>query len=338
MTATASRFTPNALLAALALLLSTCVTAPTGQALVINDHPPLQLLIDEMSSKYNFDRDQLASRFAEVRIREDILEATRRPKENLPWHEYRKLFLTDSQIQKGAEFWKKHASTLMRAEVEFGVPPEIIVAIIGIETRYGKSTGAYRVLDALTTLTLRYPERSDFFRNELIEYLLLTRELDIDPLAVKGSYAGALGAPQFIPSSYRRYAVDFGGDRRRDLLGNMDDAIGSVGNFLRQHGWRGNGPIVSEVRLQGTRYGWLENNGLEPRINLQHLARYGIEPVGVDDPSQLATLLGFEGENGMLYRLGYMNFFAITRYNRSRNYSLAVVELANAIRDRYNTP
>jgi len=331
-------YTSRMLLAGIALLLSTCITAPTGQALVVNDHPPLQLLIDEMASKYGFDREQLLGRFAEVRIREDILEAIRRPKEGLPWHEYRKLFLTETQVRRGAEFWKQHAGTLMRAEVDYGVPPEIIVAIIGIETRYGRNTGSYRVLDALTTLTLRYPERGEFFRKELIEYLLLARELDMDPLSIKGSYAGAMGAPQFIPSSYRRFAVDFSSDGRRNLLTNLDDTIGSVANFLRQHGWQPDGPIVSEVRLTGTQYSWLENNGLEPRINLNHLARYGIEAIGVEDSNQLAALLSLEGEDRPLYRLGYMNFYAVTRYNRSKNYSMAVVELAREIRQRYHAP
>jgi membrane-bound lytic murein transglycosylase B len=336
--ARAARPTPALFAAGLVLLLSTCVIAPTGEALVVDDHPPLQLLVDEMASKYGFDRERLLSRFAEVRLREDILVAIRRPKENLPWHEYRKLFVTDTQVQKGAEFWKKHAATLMRAEVEFGVPAEIIVAIIGVETRYGKNTGSYRALDALTTLALRYPERGEFFRKELIEYLLLTRELGTDPLAIKGSYAGAMGAPQFIPSSYRRYAVDFNNDGRRDLLASMDDAIGSVAIFLRQHGWQPDGPIVGEARLNGALYGWLENHGIEPRINLRHLARYGIEPVGVDDASQLAALVSLEGEAGPLYRLGFMNFYAVTRYNRSKNYSMAVVELARDIRQHYNSP
>lgn len=334
---TPTRRGPLGLLTVLALLLTTCATTP-GLALVIDEHPPLRLLIDEMASRHGFDRELLISRFAEVRIREDILEAIRRPKENLPWHEYRKLFLTATQIQRGVDFWKQNDAALARAQTEYGVPAEIIVAILGIETRYGKNTGSYRVLDALTTLTLRYPERSDFFRNELVEYLLLTRELRVDPLSIKGSYAGALGAPQFIPSSYRRYAVDFSGDHRRDLIGNWEDTFGSVANFLRAHGWQANGPIVGAVQLDGPLYTWVENNGLEPRVNLHNLARYGIRPAEATDTQQLAALFSLEGVEGPQFHLGYVNFYAITRYNRSKNYSMAVVELAREIRQRYSAP
>jgi membrane-bound lytic murein transglycosylase B len=300
----------------------------------IDDHPPLRLLVDELASKHQFDRDTLIGWLDEVRLRDDIIEAMYRPRESLPWHEYRKSFVNDERARPGRDFWKKHADTVLRASADYGVPPEIIVAIIGVETRYGRQTGGYRVLDALVTLTLRYPERSDFFRSELIEFLLLARELGQDPLSVKGSYAGAMGASQFIASSYRRYAVDFDGDRRRDL-NDPEDAIGSVANFLKQHGWQRGEPIIGEVLLEGSMYGWLENNGPEPRISLKHLARYGILPAGRIADSILAALISFEGENGPMYRLGYNNFYVLTRYNRSKNYSMAVVELADRIRALY---
>jgi len=304
-------------------------------AVTVEEFPALRLFMDEMASKYEFDQDELASWFAEVRIREDILEAIRRPREGLPWHEYRKQFVNEERAAKGLAFWKKNADTLFRAQGEIGVPAEIIVAIIGVETRYGTQNGRYRVLEALATLALAYPERADFFRNELAEFLLLARELDVHPLSVKGSYAGAIGAPQFIPSSYRRYAIDFSGDRQRDLLGNMEDAIGSVANFLKRHGWRRDEPIVGEVNLEGSMYSWLENNGMEPRISLRHLARYGIRPVLDTDARELASLITLEGETGPIHRLGYNNFYVITRYNRSKNYSMAVVELARELHRRY---
>jgi membrane-bound lytic murein transglycosylase B len=307
-----------------------------ARAVELDDYPRLQLFMDEMASRHDFDLKQLARWFADAEIRDDILDAIRRPKENLPWHEYRPLFVNDERRRPGLAFWRAHAETLARAEVEYGVPAEIIVSILGVETRYGRQTGRYRAFDALTTLMLRYPERSDFFRNELAEFLLLSRELGVSPLGIKGSYAGALGAPQFMPSSYRHYAVDFSGDRRRDLLNNIEDTIGSVANFLKQHGWQRDEPIVGEVQLEGSMYSWLENNGTEPRISIKYLSRYGIRPVIDTGPRELAALVRLEGEAGPVYRLGYNNFYVITRYNRSKNYAMAVVELAQDLRRLYD--
>jgi len=311
-------------------------TGANARAITVEEFPELRLFIEEMASRYEFEEEEMTSWFAAVRIREDILEAIRRPKEGLPWYEYRKLFVTEERITKGLAFWKKHATTLHRAETEIGVPAEIILAILGVETRFGTQTGRFRAFEALTTLAFAYPERAEFFRNELAELLLLSRELRVDPLSLRGSYAGALGAPQFIPSSYRRYAIDFGGDHQRDLLGNIDDAIGSIGNFLKQHGWRTGEPIVGDVKLEGSMYSWLENIGMEPRLSLQHLARYGIRPVRNTDQHELAALVTLDGEDGPMHLLGYNNFYVITRYNRSKNYSMAVVELSRELSRRYH--
>ena len=310
-----------------------CFT-PAAQAVNVEEYPALRLFIDEMASRYKFSHKELGDWFSQAELRDDIIEAVYRPKESSPWHEYRKLFVNDGRANKGLEFWKANAETLFSAGAEYGVPPEIIVAIIGIETRYGRQGGRYRVLDALLTLTLRYPERSEFFRNQLAEFLLLARELGVSPLSIKGSYAGAMGIPQFIPSSYRSFAVDFDGDRKRDL-NDVEDAVGSVANFLKQHGWQRDQPIVGEVKLEGSMYSWIENNGVEPRISVQHLSRYGILPTQRIDAHQLAALISFEGETGPIHRLGYNNFYVITRYNRSTNYSLAVVELSEQIRKLY---
>ena len=300
----------------------------------LDEHPVLRLLIDEMASKHAFTHKELGEWLSQAEIRDDIIEAVYRPKESLPWHEYRKLFVNDERARRGLAFWKANAEALFRAGSEYGVPPEIIVAIIGVETFYGRQGGAYRVLDALVTLTLRYPERSEFFRNQLVEFLLLARELGVGPLSIKGSYAGAMGIPQFIPSSYRSYAVDFDGDRKRDLA-DIEDAVGSVANFLKQHGWKRDEPIIGEVKLEGSMYAWLENNGPEPRISIQHLSRYGILPVQRIDARQLAALVAFEGETAPIHRLGYNNFYVITRYNRSKNYSMAVVELSEMLHKLY---
>jgi membrane-bound lytic murein transglycosylase B len=306
----------------------------TAHAVHVDDHPVLRLLMDEMVSKHGFTQKELGDWLSQAEIQDGIIEAVYRPKEGLPWHEYRKLFVNDERARRGLGFWKANAESLSRASSEYGVPPEIIVAILGVETFYGRQGGRYRVLDALVTLTLRYPERSDFFRNQLVEFLLLARELDVNPLSIKGSYAGAMGIPQFIPSSYRSYAVDFDGDRKRDLT-DIEDTVGSVANFLKQHGWKRDEPIIGEVKLAGSMYAWLENNGLEPRISIQRLSRYGILPVQRIDARQLAALVMFEGEAAPIHRLGYNNFYVITRYNRSKNYSMAVVELSEMLHKLY---
>jgi len=319
----------------IALVLVLVFAVAPARALSVEEYPALRLFVDEMVSKYDFDRTQLTDWLSEVKLREDILDAVNRPKENLPWYQYRKLFVNDDRAKKGVQFWKANEEALFRAASEYGVPPEVIVAILGIETRYGSQHGRYRVLDSLVTLMLRYPERSDFFRNELAQFLLLARELKVDPRSIKGSYAGAMGAPQFIASSYRRYAVDFDGDSRRNIIGSVEDAIGSVGNFLKEHGWQRDAPIVGDVKLEGSMYTWLENNGPEPRINIHNLAHYGILPVKPIDVHQLAALIMLEGENGPVYRLGYNNFYVITRYNHSKNYSMAVVELSEVLHRLY---
>jgi len=314
-----------------------CLAPLTAMAVRVDDYPVLRQFMAEMESKYEFDPIEMTGWFEQVEIREDIIEAIRRPRENLPWHEYRKSFVNDDRMRRGVEFWKAHAEVLARAETQFGVPPEIVAAIIGVETRYGHQAGRYRILDALATLTLRYPERSDFFRKEMGEYLLLSRELGVNPLSLRGSYAGAMGAPQFISSSYRRYAVDFNGDKKRDLIASIDDAIGSVANYLKQNGWRQGEPIIGEVKLDGGLYTTLENPNLQPRLTLKQLSQYGILPVEPLDGRKLATLITLEGEDGPVYRLGYTNFYVITRYNRSTNYSMAVVELSRALRERFDT-
>lgn len=307
---------------------------PAAVATNVDDYPPLRLLVDELASRYQFDRDQVIGWFNDAKVRDEVIDTMSKPRENLPWYKYRDSFVNEGRIKKGVEFWKANEDAVFRASGDYGVPPEIIVAILGVETRYGTQGGRYRVIDSLVTLMLRHPERGEFFRNELIEFLLLARELGVSPLSIKGSYAGAMGAPQFIASSYRRYAVDFDGDRRRDLT-DIEDAIGSVANFLKQHGWQRGAPIVGEVQLDGSMYAWLENNGPEPRISIKHLAPYGIVPVNTVDDHTLAALITLEGEHEPIHRLGYNNFYVLTRYNRSTNYSMAVVELADAIRQQF---
>lgn len=309
------------------------LTPNVAPALELRKYPALQSLSAEMIERHGFSKKQLRRIFRCATIRADIIEAMERPRELLPWHEYRKIFVTQDAARRGARFWKEHAEHLARAGERYGVAPEIIVAIIGVETRYGRMSGGYPVLDALTTLTLKYPPRADFFREELMEFLLLTREIGADACRVKGSYAGAMGLPQFMPSSYRRLAVDFDGDGRRDLLNNPADAIGSVANYFRHYGWESGAPVIEPARLEGARYFWIEKLGVKPRLSLRQLADYGVFPARRgEDPERRAALISLEGESGPLYQLGYDNFYAITRYNRNRRYAMAVVELGALIR------
>ncbi len=314
------------------VMLAGVLAGAGAHALEIEKYPELQTFIRSFAEKHSYPEARLQAVFTQVRIRPDIVEAMERPKEALPYHEYRKQFLTDQHVQRGEKFWAQHAGTLARAQKQHGVAPEIIVAIVGVETQYGRNKGEYPVVDALATLWLHYPPRSDFFRRELEEYLLLARELGTDPLSIKGSYAGAIGMPQFIPSSYRRYAVDFDNDGRRDLLKDPEDVIGSVANFLRVHGWEADEPIMDDVELRGTLYFWIERLGTKPALTIAALAQYGILPRTQAKPEWRAALIAFEDETGPVYRLGYTNFYAVTRYNRSKRYAMAVVELAERLR------
>jgi membrane-bound lytic murein transglycosylase B len=314
-----------------ALLVLAASSRPAA-AVDFREYPEMAAFIQDMSARHGFSPAELRRVFAHARIRPEIIEAIERPREALPWHEYKKNFVTTEHVQLGRKFWQRHEAALERARAQYGVAPEIIVAIIGVETQYGRNKGEYPVIDALTTLMLRYPPRAEFFRRELEEFLLLARESGFDPVTIKGSYAGAMGTPQFIPSSYRRYAVDFNGDRRRDLLNNPEDAIGSVANFLKEHGWQTREPVADEVEIQGTLYFWVEKLGVKPVLSVSHLVLFGVVPREATDTQRLAALIALEGESGPFHRLGYDNFYVITRYNRSKRYAMAVYELGEMIR------
>jgi membrane-bound lytic murein transglycosylase B len=319
-----------------ALLLAGLLVAaiPRAHALNVDEYPALQSLIAEMAEQYGYAPQKLRKTFRCARIRPEIIEAMERPKEMLPWYEYSKIFLTEENVQRGARFWKKHAAALTRAGEEYGVPPETVVAIIGVETQFGRNKGNIPILDALTTLTLEYPARAAFFRRELTEFLLLARELDVDACGIKGSYAGAMGLPQFMPSNYRRFAVDFDANGARDILDDPEDAIGSVALYLKQHGWEAGAPVADDANLEGTRYFWIEKLGIMPTLPLRQLASYGIFPRRHENAERRAALISLEGEYGPFYRLGYNNFYVITRYNHNKRYAMAVYELGERIRQR----
>lgn len=206
-----------------------------------------------MVTKHDFDKNVLSQTFAKVEVKDSILKAISRPAEkSKPWYDYRKIFITDKRINGGVKFWQQHAEALQAAEQKYGVPVEVIIAILGVETRYGGNVGGYRVVDALSTLAFRYPPRSPFFRSELEHFLLLTREEKMSLLDPVGSYAGAMGLGQFMPSSYREYAVDFDGDGKRDIWTNPVDAIGSIANYLKRHGWIAGESIVHQTEISGS--------------------------------------------------------------------------------------
>lgn len=287
----------------------------------------VQQFINEMVEKHAFDRDDLTAKFASASKLDGVLEAIAKPAEKvLTWKEYRPIFVTKKRISRGDEFLQEHRDTLQRAEKATGVPAEIITAIIGVETYYGRLSGKTQVFDSLVTLGFDYPPRARFFRSELEQFLLLTREENVDVEEIRGSYAGAMGMPQFISSSYRHYAVDFDGDGKRDLWNNTADAIGSVANYFKVHGWKSGEQVVIPARLDGQ----IEEtrNQLKPHTRISELKKQGVLPEASIDGDVKATVVTLKGENGKEYWLGLDNFYVITRYNHSSLYAMAVYQLS----------
>ena len=314
----------------LAVSVLLCSSAP----LMAKDYVHRQevnLLIEEMIAEQQFSRAELLAWFADAKKKQSIIDAISRPAEKrLTWAEYRKIFVTDSRIEKGVTFWQQNADILQRAEAEFGVPAEVIVAIIGVETRYGRQKGNYRVIDALSTLAFDYPPRSKFFRKELKEFLLLSREQKQNPLELKGSYAGAMGYGQFIPSSYRAYAIDYNNDDFADIWNNTEDAIGSVANYFKVHGWKTGQPVVLRSRVNKQYNKELLNDSLKPKHTVDQLGQQGYIPV-VNVAEQSANIMRLEGNWGAEFWMGLNNFYVITRYNHSRLYAMAVWQLSQEI-------
>jgi membrane-bound lytic murein transglycosylase B len=264
-----------------------------------------------------------------------IIDIMNRPIEKIsPWWEYREHFVTAERISDGAQFWSDHRLALEQVATEYGVPPEYLVAILGVETLYGRSTGRYRVLDALATLAFDYPPRQRYFSGELEQFLLLARENRLDPLTTTGSYAGAMGAPQFMPSVYRRYAVDANTDKRRDLWGDWDDILASVANYLRQHGWTPGAPVLAEVRLDPDPTFQIETRNLELNETVESLSLHGVRLDLEVPPETPAVLVSAEQRDGPGYRVGFHNFYVLTRYNASARYAMVVYDLAQAIAER----
>ena len=299
------------------------------------DSNQVNQFIDEMVKAHNFDINDLRILFAGTKYSDKVLQAMSRPAESLAWYKYRNIFLKDARIKKGAAFWEKHEITLDRAGHVYAVPPEIIIAIIGVETQYGQYKGNDKVMDSLATLAFHYPKRENFFRSELEQFLLLTREQNVDPLSLKGSYAGAMGIPQFISSSYRNYAVDFDGDGKKDLWQNPVDAIGSVASYFNRHGWQAGQSVTFPVKVTGGKVNEVIDGDLKPNIRADSLKNYGIIHEQNISESAMIKVMKFEQKDRDDYWLGLHNFYVITRYNHSALYAMAVYQLSEEIRKEY---
>ena len=296
-------------------------------------YPAMQRFIQHMVG-VGFSQDYLVQTFSKIKRDEKILELVNSPAEGKPWHEYRSIFMTEDRIRAGLGFWNRHEAAINAASQKFGVDPEIIVAIIGVETFYGRNTGKHNVLRSLTTLAMDFPKREDFYTSELKNYLQFIKEEKINnPAILNGSYAGAMGLGQFISSSYRNYAVDFNRDGFKDLW-HPDDAIGSVANYFSRHGWQKGGDVAVPARILGNLYGNIVNTTAKKPINTHsQLKQYGVKMQGGLN-SERVSLLQLEAPNGLEYWVTGDNFYVITRYNHSPKYAMAVLQLAWEIKSR----
>jgi membrane-bound lytic murein transglycosylase B len=310
--------------------------AEVRPAAAIDTHrADVKSFIDEVSAKDSLSKWKLRKLLKGAKSQPAIIEAMNRPAEKArPWFEYRPIFLTEKRIQEGADFWIAHRQELDRASVKSGVAPEYLAAIVGVETFYGRLTGSYRVLDALATLAFDYPARAKFFRDELEQFILLSRERGLDPKVVKGSYAGAMGAPQFMPSNYRRYAVDANADGRIDLWNNWADVCASVGNYLKEHGWNAGEPVLSDAAVDEDKSAELDGHKLALSDTVESLKAKGVNFDSSLPPEAPALLIAADESDGVHWRVGYNNFYVITRYNHSALYAMAVYELASAMKQR----
>ena len=297
--------------------------------------PEIAQFVDDVVSHDGFSRKTVVMLLSQAQPQPKILEAMSRPIEKIaPWWDYREHFVTTDRIDRGAQFWLEHRLALERIAAQYQVPPQYLVAIIGVETNYGRNTGPYRAIDALATLAFDYPPRQKFFRSELEEFLILTRENQLDPLTVKGSYAGALGVPQFMPSQYRRYAVNADADKRRDLWNDWDDIFASVANYLHEYGWTPGAPVLAETTLDPDPSFQIEPRNLELTDTVASLGAHGVK-VDADVPADTpAVLISAEQRDGPAYRVGFHNFYVITRYNHSARYAMTVHDLAAAVAAR----
>jgi membrane-bound lytic murein transglycosylase B len=324
-------------LAALAAVCFTLLSAPADSKAARKpqfdlERPEIKAFLDEVSQRNDISRAQLAKLLRAAEPQPKIVELISKPAERVtPWWEYRERFLTEDRISLGIQFFEEHREALQRVAAERGVAPEYIVAIIGVETKYGRVMGRYRVLDALATLAFDYPPRAEFFKKELEQFVLLVKEESLKIPDALGSYAGAMGGSQFMPSSFRKFAVDADGDGKRDLWKNWDDVIASTANYFREHGWATGEPVLSEVELDPDPTFVLDTRNLSANQTVEALGLQGVHvklAVPGDTP---ALIVSAEQKDGPAYRVGFRNFEVITKYNRSVKYAMTVHDLAQAI-------
>ncbi|MBQ0724789.1 MAG: lytic murein transglycosylase B [Cycloclasticus sp.] len=307
--------------------LNACATKP------VESMSLYQGFIEDMVSKHQFDREELTALMGDAKLQPSIIKAMSSPAEKrLEWHSYRKIFLKPDRINGGVKFWQEHRDLLQQVSEKYGVPAEIIIAIIGVETRYGGNTGSYKVLDSLMTLGFHFPKRAAFFKRELEQFLLLCREEGLNPREPKGSYAGAMGQSQFISSSYRAYAVDGDADNKRDLWASHADIIHSIANYFAKHGWSNTPLITQQTTVSGDAYKALLSSSLKPVNSLQD-----VKKKGVSTPPDLALnttvkLLELQQIDHPEHWLTFHNFYVITRYNHSHLYAMAVYQLSQEIK------
>ena len=298
----------------------------------------VQQFINSMVKQHGFNKQQLTSLMSEVVVQPQIIESMNKPYEKKTWDVYKQLFLTSQRVQGGMDFWKANQASLLKAEKKYGVPANIIVAIIGVETIYGKNQGSYRVIDALSTLAFNYPSRSKFFTKELGEFLLLCREHKVSPTQYLGSYAGAMGKPQFMPSSYRSYAANFTGQSHKDLMNDDQAVIASVANYFHKHGWQFNQGVAQQAKVSGSQYKHINTAYKTAIYTTTQLARSGIKPLtaSINQPNK-AGLIELTTNKGPEFWLAYPNFYVITRYNTSPQYAMAVYLLSQQLKHQWTS-
>lgn len=319
----------------LALLAALYIALPLPLKADYTDRPEVLAFISELTEGDGFERSELLGAFEQANYKQSIVDAISRPAERvMTWATYQDIFLTQARVEQGRAFEQQYRASFDRAEAKWGVDRWVILAILGVETSYGRNKGRFRVIDALSTLAFDYPPRSGFFRKELRELFLLAREQRKPVTGLLGSYAGAMGYGQFIPSSYRAYAVDFNGDAFIDIWDEPVDAIASIANYLAVHGWQKNGPVLAPMTSKEVLPIDFYNQQLKPFLSAQELADAGVVPDhGLFDGSALkAAPLYYEGKDGAETWLGFQNFYAITRYNRSRLYAMAVFQLSERLK------
>lgn len=320
-------------------VVSACFAVLTpSHALDLTKHAKLNAIATKLVDDGHYTRAELDALFATVEMKPSVIESITRPAEKkLVWHEYRNIFLKPDRIEQGVAFWRQYEAELQRAEQEYGVPAHMIVAIIGVESKFGKYRGKHRVLDSLSTLVEGFPRRSKFFGSELREFLILAKEEGLPATEIKGSYAGAVGFPQFISSSYRAYAVDFSGDGKTDLINQPIDAIGSVANYFKRHGWRAQKPVTMRLDSVPNAVSNLATRKLKTTQTAGGLKNAGLSlPQGLSEATEL-SVIRLEGEVAPQFYLGLPNFYVITRYNRSVLYAMAVHDLSQAIKQEYSS-